>query len=98
MWFLPLSHRYAEGWFLALMVKLLQNDAAISGLFGKDPFPEGPPTFVRARLYRYRCATRDEHRSTGAWWTRELVGDYLPPITLERPAAVDPSDRSPQHA
>jgi uncharacterized membrane protein YhdT len=95
MWFLPLSHRYAEGWFLALMVKLLQNDGAVSGLFGKDPFPDGPPTFVRARLYRYRYAARQERRSTGAWWTRELVGDYLPPITLDRPAADSGGQRHP---
>jgi hypothetical protein len=40
--------------------------------------------FVRARLYHYRFATRGERRATGAWWKRELLGDYLPALTRQR--------------
>ena len=39
---------------------------------------------VRARLYRYRFTTPAERRQTGAWWSRDLVGDYLPPLRLDR--------------
>lgn len=46
-----------------------------------------PPRFVRVRLYRYRYTTRQERRTSGAWWSRELVDEYLPPLTL-RPATT----------
>ena len=53
-------------------------------LLRHDPFGGERPRFVRALLYRYRFTTPAEHRATGAWWHRELIGDYLPPVTLRR--------------
>src|SRR4029453_14959273 len=47
----------------------------------KDPAP--PPALVRARLYRSRFTTPAERRQTGAWWSRDLLGDYLPPLRLD---------------
>ena len=47
---------------------------------GGNPFPDGPPKIVRARLYLYRFTTPEERRETGDWWKRELVGEYLPAI------------------
>ncbi|TMC42199.1 MAG: lipase maturation factor family protein, partial [Chloroflexi bacterium] len=47
-----------------------------------NPFDGDPPRFVRALLYLYRFTTPKEHRETGAWWHRELVGDYVPPVSL----------------
>ena len=87
MWFVPLSPHYAQGWFLPFLVKLLENDAATLRLLARNPFPEAPPKFVRVLLYRYRYATRQERAATGAWWTRELVGEYRPPLTRRRPSA-----------
>ena len=98
MWFVPLSGYHPPGWFLALLVKLLQHDPAILRLLSTNPFPEGAPTFVRARLYRYRYASREERSSTGAWWVRELIGDHLPPLTLDRPSTRAPSERTSQAA
>jgi hypothetical protein len=80
MWFAALSSAYAEAWFDPLIAKLLENDAATLKLLRSNPFPTSPPTFVRARLYRYRFTTWQERRDTGAWWHRTLVGDYLPPV------------------
>jgi hypothetical protein len=34
---------------------------------------------VRARLFRYRFAPRDD--PSGAWWRRELVATWLRPIS-----------------
>jgi hypothetical protein len=48
----------------------------------RDPFDGQPPRFVRALLYLYRFTTPSEHRQTGAWWHRELVADYVPPVSL----------------
>ncbi|MDP9072215.1 MAG: lipase maturation factor family protein [Actinomycetota bacterium] len=95
LWFVPLSPSYAQGWLLPFLVKLLEDDGPTLRLVGRNPFPDGPPKFVRVRLYRYRYSTRAERHRTGAWWVRELVGDYLPPLTL-RPSLASPDDRSPQ--
>ena len=87
MWFLPLSPGFPSGWLLALVEKLLANDAPTSRLLRRNPFPERPPKLVRASLYLYRFTTWRERRETGAWWVRERVGTYLPPLAL---AATSP--------
>ncbi len=84
MWFLPLSPAYGEQWFLRFLEALLRNDSALLGLLRANPFPDRPPLTVRARLYRYRYTTWSERRSSGAWWVRELIGDYLPAVSLRR--------------
>ena len=86
MWFLPLSSRYGERWFVPFMVKLLEGDRPTLALLRSNPFPDAPPRFVRARLYRYRFTTRQERRQTGAWWSRTLIGEYMPPVTLRERA------------
>lgn len=85
MWFAALSPSYAGPWFGAFMAKLLQNDAATLKLLRRNPFPDSPPTFVRARLYRYRFTTRRERRETGAWWERAPATEYLSPVRLAKP-------------
>ena len=47
-----------------------------------SPFPDRPPRYLRARYYRYWFTTADERRKTGNWWNRQLVSEYVPPITL----------------
>jgi hypothetical protein len=82
MWFLPLSPLYGEGWFAPFLARLLEGDRATIALLRRDPFPESPPTYLRARLFAYRFTTWQERRATGAWWHREPVGDFVPPIRL----------------
>jgi hypothetical protein len=82
MWFLPLSPAYGEPWFVPFLVKLLEGDPPTLRLLRRNPFPAGPPRFVRAVLYRYRFTTRRERRETGAWWTRERLGEFVEPVTL----------------
>jgi hypothetical protein len=84
MWFLPLSPAYGEQWFLRFLEGLLRNDAALLGLLRSNPFPDEPPLTIRARLYRYRYTTWSERRQTGAWWVRELRGDYFPAVSLRQ--------------
>lgn len=83
MWFAALSPVYAGGWLLNFIAKLLAGDAATLRLLGTNPFPQRPPRYVRALLYRYRFATKPEQRQSGLWWKRELLGQYLPPMTLQ---------------
>ncbi|GAA4767724.1 lipase maturation factor family protein [Actinomycetospora chibensis] len=78
MWFAPLAPRMARGWLPTLLDRLLEADAPTLRLLRHDPFDGERPAWVRARLFRYRFTTRAERRETGAWWHRELLGDYLP--------------------
>jgi hypothetical protein len=91
VWFLPFSVGVSESgvyvrgyelWFMRLMRKLLENDAATIKLFRKNPFPDAPPRFIRALFYQYRYTTWQERKKTGAWWERRLIGTYLSPISL----------------
>jgi hypothetical protein len=69
MWFLALSPRYGGVWFDRLLDRLLAADPAVLGLLARDPFDGAPPAQVRARVARYRFATRAERRATGDVWT-----------------------------
>jgi hypothetical protein len=82
MWFAALSSPMYHEWFLPLLGKLLEADRPVLRLLARDPFAGRRPRFVRALFYLYRFTTPKEHRETGAWWSRELVGDYLPPVQL----------------
>ncbi|MHB8416924.1 MAG: lipase maturation factor family protein [Myxococcales bacterium] len=82
MWFAAMTSPWQHRWFVPLVVKLLENDRATLALIRHNPFPEKPPTFVRALLYRYRFTSAVERRRTSAWWSRELVSEYLPPVGL----------------
>jgi hypothetical protein len=75
-----------------LVTRLLENDRPTLELLGRNPFGDHPPAVVRARLYRYRFTTPAERRQTGAWWSRDLLGDYLPPLRLD-PLSGEPARR-----
>jgi hypothetical protein len=92
IWFLPFSVVVTPSgirvpgysrWFFNFIQRLLSNDSAILRLMGKNPFPDAPPAFIRALFYRYRYTTPEQRRQTGAWWTRQLLGVYLPPISAD---------------
>jgi hypothetical protein len=86
MWFAAMSSPLHHPWFLTFLTRLLENDRPTLKLLRHNPFPDRPPRFVRARLYRYRFTSWDERRETGAWWARTLVGDYVPPLQLRQRA------------
>jgi hypothetical protein len=64
------------------MGKLLQSDRETLNLLRSNPFPDHPPRFVRAQLYRYEFTTPEERRQTGQWWKRQYVAPYFPQISL----------------
>jgi predicted DCC family thiol-disulfide oxidoreductase YuxK len=83
MWFAALGNYRRNPWFVSLLERLLRNQPEVTRLLARNPFPNEPPRYVRARLYEYRFADTSEHRSTGAWWKREERGEYLPTVSLE---------------
>ncbi len=90
MWFAALSPQYAEGWLPRLVENLLAGDRAVLRLLGGNPFADAPPVWIRARYYHYRYSTRQERKATGAWWVRELAGDYVRPVSLGQGTALRP--------
>ena len=86
MWFAAMSDYRYHPWIVNLVAKLLQNDKPVLGLLANNPFPDAPPRFVRAELYLYRFT--DSH-ADGAWWKREHVGHYLPPLSMENESFRD---------
>ncbi|MGW0558252.1 lipase maturation factor family protein [Streptomyces sp. NPDC002926] len=82
MWFAALSPAYARAWFGPFVERLLDGDRDTLRLLAHNPFPDAPPAYVRARLYRYRYTTWRELRDTGAWWHRTYLREYLRPTRL----------------
>jgi predicted DCC family thiol-disulfide oxidoreductase YuxK len=82
MWFAALSDVRQNSWFFALAFRLLENAPDVVHLLGKNPFPDKPPRYLRAEIYRYRFTTMAEHRRTGAWWEHADARLYLPPVSL----------------
>lgn len=74
MWFVAISPSYGRAWLTPLMDALLRGDSCVVRLVRRVPLPTGEATAIRAELYRYRFATRAEHRATGAVWVRSHVG------------------------
>lgn len=76
MWFAALSRPELVPWFQAFELRLLEGDRDVLRLLETNPFPAGPPRYLRAQLYDYRFTTPAERRETGAWWARTPIGEY----------------------
>jgi len=83
MWFAAMSPAPRDQWLLTLATRLLEGDREVASLLRTTPFPDRPPRFLRARYYRYRFTTPEERTASGAWWKRDLAGEFLPPVSLE---------------
>jgi predicted DCC family thiol-disulfide oxidoreductase YuxK len=93
MWFAALVEARANPWFESLMLRLLEGSPQVLALLDSNPFPDRPPTYVRATLYAYRFTDTKSRAATGGWWVREVVGPYFPPVRLtdfKEPDSVAP--------
>ncbi len=82
MWFAALGDVRQNPWFLGLASRLLENSPEVVALLGKNPFPDAPPRYLRANLYRYRFSSRAAHAAIGLWWERGGLRTYLPEASL----------------
>jgi hypothetical protein len=89
MWFAAMPSFYYDPWFIRLLERLLEGDAATLALLKENPFPKHPPRLIRALHYRYRFTTPDEREKSGNWWKRELSGTYFPAVSLADPKFRD---------
>jgi hypothetical protein len=78
MWFAAMSTADQYPWTYNLVWKLLHNDQSVVNLFADNPFPKGPPKYIRAVLYSYKFAAPENPQ--GLWWTRKKIGDWIPII------------------
>ncbi len=83
MWFAALGTYRENHWLVNLCVRLLQGSPDVVALLGRNPFPNAPPRYIRAVVYDYHFSNFRERRATGVWWRRELLGEYLPVISLK---------------
>lgn len=84
MWFAALSNYQRNPWFTNFLTRLLQGKPEVIKLLKHNPFPNGPPRFIRSKLYLYNFTNFQEKRSTGDWWKREFVREYTPVVELQR--------------
>jgi len=86
MWFAAMSSPEEYPWTINLVSKLLHNDRVALSLFAGNPFPDEPPRYVRAVLYRYSFAEQD---AGNQWWNRERLSLWLPPMSKDDPLLVN---------
>lgn len=83
MWFAALSSYNQQPWFVPFLGKLLDGDRPTLDLLASNPFPTGPPRYVRAQLYEYHFTTPQEHAASGQWWRCEFIRPYFPPMSFD---------------
>jgi len=83
IWFAAMSTPQRHPWLVHLIWKLLHDDRQALSLLANDPFPDAPPRFIRADLYRYRFT--QPWTGAPAYWTRERLRPWLPPVSTDDP-------------
>jgi predicted DCC family thiol-disulfide oxidoreductase YuxK len=74
MWFAALGQIENNPWLARLMLRLQEGSSTVLGLLESNPFPDKPPTYVRAQKYRYHFASPAEKDQ---WWKRDFIGEYF---------------------
>ncbi|MEP6994968.1 MAG: lipase maturation factor family protein [Acidobacteriota bacterium] len=83
MWFAALGSYEENPWLIRFLGRLLEGSPEVLGLLARNPFPHGPPRFVRAVVYDYRFTDFAARRRSGDWWQREAKGLYCPVLSRE---------------
>jgi len=83
IWFAAMSTADRYPWTLHLLWKLLHNDPGTLTLLATNPFPDAPPRWIRARLYRYEFVAPGD--PSGAWWKRTPLGLWIVPLSADDP-------------
>ena len=84
MWFAALGSYQDNPWFINFATRLLQGSPEVLKLLKTNPFPDRPPRHVRATLYHYRFTDIATLKREGAWWRRDRLWPYIPPLSLRQ--------------
>jgi hypothetical protein len=82
MWFAALEDPRRLPWFWHFLRRLLESEPTVTALLEKNPFPDKPPLFLRARFYEYTYSAGEE-KAKGIWWDRRPLGLYFPVVHLK---------------
>jgi hypothetical protein len=63
--------------------RILEGEPLVLGALANNPFPERPPRYVRASAVALSPTTREEHRTSGAYWRTRRVGTLIEARALE---------------
>lgn len=100
IWFAALGSYEYNPWFVHLVYRLLQGQQDVLDLLAKNPFPRKPPTYIRARHYKYHYTELPKNISSISdvlhnnrlvrhWWWRESPREYLPIVTVNEPSLIN---------
>lgn len=78
IWFAALSDYRSNPWFTHFIMSLSKGSPEVLRLLKSNPFPNKPPSFIRARLFQYHFSDLKTKKEAGQWWVREELGSYLP--------------------
>jgi len=78
MWFAALDDNSSQPWFENFMLRLQKGSPEVLALLEHNPFPNAPPRYVRAWLYKYNFTDFTTLNAEGTWWRRERIGLYFP--------------------
>jgi hypothetical protein len=81
MWFAALGHHTHNPWLYNFMARLMEGSPDVVALLDNNPFGSEPPAYMRAVLYQYTFASREEKEGRNVWWRRELKGLYCPIVS-----------------
>lgn len=84
MWFLPFDDFESEIWFHQFLYHLLKGTPEVLKLVRENPFPQHPPTYLRAMIYDYQFSTKEQKKQKGWWWERNLIGRFSPILSLPK--------------
>jgi lipase maturation factor 1 len=89
MWFEGLNATYGDPysperglnqsvspWFIKFLARLSEEDRPVLNLLAKNPFPDHPPKYLRARVVNYYLVSPTELMHTGLWWKTKEIGIY----------------------
>ncbi|MET0065955.1 MAG: lipase maturation factor family protein [Candidatus Thiodiazotropha sp.] len=81
LWFVPTQQSLQMAWFAQFMQRLHEGSPSVLKLLKSDPFPQGPPRYLRVLVYRYQFTSSEVRQQTGLWWQRTYLGEFprLPP-------------------
>ena len=82
MWFAALGNYRQNPWLINFCLRLLEGSRPVLALLEHNPFPHAPPRYIRAVVCDYHFTDLAARRRTGAWWSGEEKGLYLPPLSL----------------
>ena len=73
---------------MAAQARLVTGSPDVLALFRRDPFNGHPPALVRTVKWQFWFTSPELKRRTGAWWTREFLGEFAGGVSRDAQGRV----------